>query len=209
MRKSPVFDGGFMPAMFGLILIAVIVTPVGAAGESNAFTEAFEVIAHDKIDESVFNLVGKDWSVITAGAPANSMIASFGGFGILFDKPVTWCFLRANRFTLEKARETGIYTMSYFPEQYRGEYIKFGQQSGRDSTKMQDSKLTPITTPDGFPTYAEAKLVIELKLIEVATVNSDDFLTQEGKDFVVGAYKELGEYHKIVFGEIVKVWRKK
>lgn len=200
---------GLFAVLIGSLLGSAIVPLSGTAGESTIFTDAFEVIAPEDIDESVFTLVGNDWSVITAGRTPNSMVASFGGYGILFGKPATWCFLRANRFTLEKMREEGTYTMSYFPEQYRNDILQFGQKSGRDSTKMEETKLTPASTPDGFPTYMEAKLVLELKLVEVTTVAPDDFLTQEGKDFVEGAYKELGEYHKIVFGEIVKVWRKR
>lgn len=210
MRKSLGFGGRFIISVIGLLLGAAIAPSAGVTGEAGAFTDIFEAITPEEIDESVFALVGKDWSIITAGSPPNSMVASFGGFGILFEKPATWCFLRANRYTLEKMRETGSYTFSYFPEQYRGDVVKFGQQSGRSgSMKMQDTKLTPTSTPDNLPTYAEAKLVLELKLIEVTTVAPDDFLTQEGKDFVEGAYKELDDYHKLVFGEIVKVWRRK
>ena len=211
MLKSLGLRGTVLALLGGFLLWTAVVPMLGTAGEAKSFTDTFEVIAPEAIDESVFKLVGQDWSVITAGSPPNSMIASFGGFGILFEKPAAWCFLRASRFTLEKMRETGAFTISYFPEQYRGEYLKFGQQSGRgpNSTKMRDTRLTPISTPDGLPAYAEAKFVLELKLIEVTTVSPGDFLTQEGRDFVEGAHGEAGDYHKLVFGEIVKVWRTK
>jgi len=35
------------------------------------------------------------------------------------------------------------------------------------------------------------------------------FLYRNSKNFVTEAYKEKGEYHKMVFGEITKVWIRK
>jgi flavin reductase (DIM6/NTAB) family NADH-FMN oxidoreductase RutF len=99
--------------------------------------------------------------------------------------------------------------MTYFPDEYKGQVMFFGSKSGRDTDKMKEITLTPVQTPDGNTTYKEARLILECKLTELTTVNPDDFYTQEGKDFVVGAYKETNAYHKLVFGEITNVWIKK
>ena len=169
----------------------------------------FVTVAPEDFDENIFNLVGKDWTVITAGEQPNSMVASWGGVGIMFNKPVTWCFLRANRYTLEKIKETGIYTMCYFPEEHKGDIMPFGTKSGRNTDKMAQTKLTPMLTPAGAPAYEEAKIIIECKLIAAPTVSKDEFYTQEGKEFLQGGYDEAKDWHKLVYGEITKIYVRK
>ena len=180
-----------------------------AAMEKERAEWDYVTVSPEEFDENIFNLVGKDWTVITAGEEPNSMVASWGGVGIMFNKPVTWCFLRANRYTLEKIKETGFYTMSYFPEQYKGEIMPFGTKSGRNTDKMAQTKLTPVLTPAGAPAYKEAKIIIECKLIAAPTVSKDEFYTQEGKDFLQGGYDEAKDWHKLVYGEITKIYIKK
>ena len=177
-----------------------------AAMEKERAEWDYMTVSPEEFDENIFNLVGKDWTVITAGEEPNSMVASWGGVGIMFNKPVTWCFLRANRYTLEKIKETGFYTMSYFPEQYKGDIMPFGTKSGRNTDKMAQTHLTPILTPAGAPAYKEAKIIIECKLIAAPTVSKDEFYTQEGKDFLQGGYDEAKDWHKLVYGEITKIY---
>lgn len=192
-----------------VFLAAVAAAGIGGAGE--AFTDAFVAISPRDISESVFKLVGGDYSVITAGKipQHNSMTASFGGFGILFGKPTTWNFLRSNRFTLEKIEQDNLFTMSYFPEKYQNEVLFFGSRSGRNSDKMRESRLTPVSTPSGAPAYMEAKLIIECRLTAINTVNPDDYLTEEGREFVEEGFADTGAYHKLVFAEIVTVWKRR
>ena len=49
-----------------------------------------------ELNENIFKLIGEDWMLITAGnkTSANTMTASFGGFGILFSKKVAAIFVR-------------------------------------------------------------------------------------------------------------------
>ena len=166
-------------------------------------------VSPEEFDENIFKLVGKDFTVITAGEDPNSMVASWGGVGIMFNKPVTWCFLRANRYTLEKIRETGTYTMCYFPDQYKGDIMQFGIKSGRNTDKMAQTKLTPYITPDGYPAYKEAKIIIECKLIAASTVSKDEFFTEEAKTFLQEGYDEAKDWHKLVYGEITNILIKK
>ncbi|MDR0715016.1 MAG: flavin reductase [Bacteroidales bacterium] len=175
------------------------------------FDELFKAISPEEVTDNIFNLTGKDFTVITSGKASlfNSMTASWGGVGILFNKPVTWCFLRANRYTLEIIKEELTYTMSYFPDEYKEQVLFFGSKSGRDTDKMKETTLTSIQTPGGNTTYKEARLVLECKLIEITTVNPDDFYTQEAKDFITEAYLEAKAYHKLVFGDITNVWIRK
>jgi flavin reductase (DIM6/NTAB) family NADH-FMN oxidoreductase RutF len=197
-------------SLFALMTFALCVSGVAFAAPGS-FSDTFEAIAAEDIQENILKLVGHDFTVITSGKipNQNSMTASFGGMGILFNKPTTWCFLRASRYTLEIIRNEKNYTMSYFPEQYKNDVVYFGSKTGRDSDKMKNSKLTPITTPDGGSSYEEAKLIIECSLTAINTVSPDEYFTDEGRDFVVEGFNDAKDYHKLVFGEITRVWRRK
>ena len=148
---------------------------------SHTFEELFDAIEAKDIPKDVFTLVGSDYTVITAGTPShyNSMVAGWGGWGILFNKPATWCLLRSSRYTLELIRREQTCTMSYFDEAYKEDIMLFGMKSGRDGDKMKESKLTSVQTPSGNMTYKEARIVVECKVIEITTVSPDDFYTEE------------------------------
>jgi flavin reductase (DIM6/NTAB) family NADH-FMN oxidoreductase RutF len=179
--------------------------------KTKTFEELFQPIETTGLTDNVFKLVGKDYTVITAGNPGsfNSMTASWGGQGILFGKPVTWCFLRASRYTLELMRKETSYTMSYFDDKYKEQVLFFGSKTGRNTDKMKETTLTHVLTPSGNSSYKEARLIFECKLTEITTVNPDDFYAQADKDFIIEGYNDVKAYHKLVFGEITKIWIKK
>ncbi len=177
--------------------------------KARSFQELFDSVSVKGIPEDVFKLIGEDFAVLTAGDTShyNSMTAGWGGWGIIFGKPSTFLMLRSNRYTLELMRKERRYTMAFFDEEYKGDVMEFGKQSGRDSdAKMKNTKLTAVQTPAGNMTFKEAKLIIECKLVQVTTVSPEDFYTEESKKFVTDAYAEVKGYHKVVFGEITGVW---
>ena len=174
-----------------------------------SFDELF--VAADVKDLGTPFAIGEDFSVLTAGDSNhyNSMVASWGGWGILFERPSIYHFLRSNRYTLELMRKKNTYTVSLFPAEYKDQIMIFGGSSGRDSNKMKETTLTAVATPSGNMAYKEAAVVLECKLSEVTTVSPDDFLNDSDKQFVVDAHAETGEYHKMIFSEITNVWVRK
>jgi len=179
--------------------------------KSRSFSDLFKAIEPKDIPEDVFTLIGKDFAVLTAGNKEhyNSMVAGWGGWGILFSKPTAFLMLRSSRYTLELMRKEQSYTMAFFDPEYKNDVMEFGKQSGRDSDeKMRNTRLTAVETPTGNMSFKEAKLIIECKLVQVTTVSPDDYYTEESKKFVVDAQAETGNYHKVVFGEITGVWVK-
>lgn len=180
--------------------------------KDKSFDELFTRIEATTIQDNVFKLISQDFTVITAGKDSafNSMTASYGGWGQLFDKPTTWCILNASRYTLEFIQKEQTYTMSYFPEQYKEQVLAFGAKSGRDSDKMNETALTHIETPDGNISYKEARMIIECKLTEITTVTPKDFYSPDHVKFIEdGAKTGKKGYHKLVFGEITNVWIRK
>ena len=179
--------------------------------KSLSFDELFTEITPDKIDKNIIELVKTYNIVITAGRDSdyNSMVAGDGGIGILMGKPVTFCGLRGSRYTLEIILKDSVYTMSFFKDKYKDDYMIFGQKSGRDTDKMKETQLTAVATPSGRMAFKEAFMIIECRLAETHTVNLDEVYADYNHKFYEDAYKEVGSYHKIVFGDITNVWIRK
>jgi flavin reductase (DIM6/NTAB) family NADH-FMN oxidoreductase RutF len=175
------------------------------------FEQLFKQISPEEISDNVFTLAGKDFYVVTAGKEEhyNSMVGSGGGFGLLLKKPTTWCFFRADRYTLELIEKEKTYTLSYFPKEYREQMLFLGSKSGRDSEKMKEAELTSVVTPSGDMSFKEARLILECKLTAITTATPNDYYVQEDIDFINEAYNEAKVYRKLVFGEITHVWVKK
>ena len=180
--------------------------------KARSFADLFRAADVNEIPADVFTLIGKDFAVLTAGNALhyNSMVAGWGGWGVMFSKPSTFLMLRSSRYTLELMRKEQRYTMAFFDDEFKDDIMKFGAQSGRDSDeKMKSTALTAVETPANNMTFKEAKLIIECNLVQVTTVAPDNFYTDESKKFVVDAYAETKDYHKVVFGEITNVWVRK
>lgn len=179
--------------------------------KEKSFGELFRQISPEDIDRNIIGLAQKEFIVITAGRENhyNAMVASDGGIGALMGKPVTFCGLRGSRYTLEIILKDSVYTFTFFDERFKGDFMIFGQQSGRDSQKMQQTSLTAVATPSGKVTFKEAKIVIECKLAQTHTVNPEEVYAEHNRKFYADAYREVGSWHKIVFGDITAVWVRK
>jgi flavin reductase (DIM6/NTAB) family NADH-FMN oxidoreductase RutF len=179
--------------------------------KAKPFHELYAEITPDQMDGNIIELIKTHNIVITAGKEAdyNSMVVGDGGIGILMNKPVTFCGLRGSRYTLEIILKDSIYTMSFFEDRYKDEYMIFGRKSGRDSEKMKETSLTAVVTPSGKIAYKEAFMIIECQLAQTHTVNPKEVYAEHNRKFFEDAYKEVGSYHKIVFGDITNVWIRK
>ena len=54
--------------------------------------------------EDAFRLIGKEWMLVTGGTLENgynTMTASWGGIGWLWNKPVAFVFIRPERYTYD------------------------------------------------------------------------------------------------------------
>lgn len=78
-------------------------------------TRFMEIDPHELTD-NVFRLIGQDWMLVTAGKREafNTMTASWGGLGVLWNSPVSMIFVRPSRYTYEFIeREPGVYPVLF------------------------------------------------------------------------------------------------
>ena len=110
-------------------------------------------------------MLNDNWMLVTAGNDAkfNMMTARWGGLGVLFGKPVAFCFVSPLRYTWQLLDKGETYTLSFYTEAYRDALQICGTTSGSDTDKVKATGLTPVTTPSGAKAFGEAWMVVECR----------------------------------------------
>ena len=102
----------------------------------------FIKINPEEIKDNPFKLIGKDWGLVTAGTKDsfNTMTVSWGGVGIMWNKPVAYTFIRPQRYTFEFLEKNDHFTLSFYGEEYRKALSFCGSKSGRDYDKPAETR---------------------------------------------------------------------
>ncbi len=108
----------------------------------------FQKIIPEQITENVFKQIDKQWMLITAGnlQSFNTMTASWGNLGILWNKPTATIFVRPTRHTYQFVEENLHFTLSFFDDKYRKILNFCGSHSGRNTNKVDATGLKPIVS---------------------------------------------------------------
>ena len=148
-------------------------------------------------------LIGNEWMLITAGTEEggfNTMTASWGHLGTLWNKPTCVAYVRPQRYTKEFVDREGLFTLSFFPESYKSKLSYLGSHSGRDENKVAKTGLTPLFT-DGTTCFQEARLVLVCRKLYRAPLVEEGFVDPA----VAEACYPKKDFHDLYVGEIVKV----
>lgn len=164
----------------------------------------FKKIDVSELNLNPFNAIGKQWMLITAGEKEsyNTMTASWGGLGVLWNKNVAFSFIRPQRYTIEFTEKSDYFTLCFFEEEYRKALVFCGRNSGRDYDKAKETGLVPCFDLEA-PYFEQASLVLVCKKLY------GQFLTPESviDERVYGEYPN-NDYHKVYVGEIVGAYIK-
>lgn len=165
----------------------------------------FKEINIKELKFSPFEKIGKEWMLITAGKEEdfNTMTASWGGLGVLWNKDVAFTFIRPSRYTFEFTEREEFFSLCFFPEEYRNALTFCGRNSGRDCDKVKETGLTPVFI-DGVPCFGEASLVLICRKVYAQNMNESCTENEEVKSH----YAENESYHTMYVGEIVKALTK-
>ena len=161
----------------------------------------FKEINPNDMDANVFELIGKTWMLITAGDKEsfNTMTASWGGMGVLWNKNVVFCFIRPQRYTYEFMEKNNTFTLSFFSECFRDALKLCGSKSGRDLDKVKATGLIPVNA-DGGIYFEQADTVFVCKKIYSQDINPSNFL-----DANIAKNYPNNDYHRMYVGEIEKI----
>ena len=73
------------------------------------------------------------------------MTASWGGVGVLWNRPVVFAFIRPERYTREFIDAKNEFTITFLGTEYRKAHSICGSKSGREIDKVAATGLTPAT----------------------------------------------------------------
>ncbi len=157
--------------------------------------------------ENAFELIGKEWMLVTAGTEEkfNTMTASWGGVGILWNKPVAFLFIRPERYTHEFLEQNERLTLSFYGEDYRKALQICGTKSGRDTDKVKECGLTPLKLESGGMTFAESRMTLDCRKLFKTEMTEANFIDREIIDKQYGAH---GGWHTVYVVEIEGVYTK-
>lgn len=154
-----------------------------------------------ELNDNVFQTIGKDWLLVTSGNEEkyNTMTASWGSLGIMWNKPVAFTFIRPQRYTYEFLENNEYFTLSVYGEEYRNALKICGTKSGRDIDKAKETGLTPVFD-EKAPYFEQARLVLVCRKMYAQDLNEESIIDESIK-----ANYSANDYHRMYASEIVKV----
>lgn len=162
----------------------------------------YKEINPKELNESTFKLIGSDWMLITASKDdtVNTMTASWGGLGVLWNKNVAYIFIRPQRYTKEFVDASDKFSLTFFDESFKKDLSYLGTVSGRDEDKISKTKLN-VRYIENIPVFQEAKLTILCRKLYAQDLDPNCFIDKSLAD---KCYPSK-DYHTVYVAEIEKV----
>ena len=157
--------------------------------------------------ENAFDLIGKDWMLVTSGNKEkfNTMTASWGGIGWLWNRPVAFVFIRPERYTHDFIERENRLTLSFYREDCRGILQFCGSKSGRDVDKVKETGLKPVALESGAMTFEQARLTLDCRKLFKSPMAETNFVD---KSILEKWYNDRpgGSLHDVYVVEIEAVY---
>lgn len=165
-------------------------------------------ISIQQLNENFIESIGKEWMLVTAGNSGkfNTMTASWGGIGYLWNKPVVFVFIRPERYTFEFIESHPDFTLSFLGKENQGIHKVTGFKSGREIDKIAATGLKPLVTENGNVAFEQSRLTLECKKLYSDDMKTASFLAPELIDRWYG--ESQGNLHRIYVAEIIDAWVK-
>lgn len=160
----------------------------------------FKEINAKEIKGNLIKAIADEWMLISAGEQGgyNMMTASWGFMGEMWGEDCVIAMIRPQRYTMEFVDKCDYYAISFYGGN-KDIHKVCGSKSGRDVNKTELTGLTPVFS-DGTVYFNEARLVVICKKQYVEDMKEACFT-----DTAPLKWYENKDYHKMIFGKIVKV----
>ncbi|MGJ0845137.1 NADH-FMN oxidoreductase RutF, flavin reductase (DIM6/NTAB) family [Tissierella praeacuta DSM 18095] len=162
----------------------------------------FKEIRPEEFNYNPFKLIGENWMLITAekDGKANTMTASWGGLGVMWNKNVAYIVIRPQRYTKEFIDSADSFSLTFFNDSYKEILSYLGTKSGRDEDKIKKSNLTVVHN-DNTPYFEEASIAIFCKKLFAQEYKPESFIDLE----INKKCYPNSDYHTLYIGEVTKI----
>ena len=146
------------------------------------------------------------WMLITAAKPdgtVNTMTASWGGFGVMWNKEVAFVVIRPQRYTKEFVDSSDSFSLTFFDASHKKALSYLGATSGRDEDKIKKAGLTVEFDYD-TPYFKEAEEAIFVKKLFAQKITEDSFLDKS----IINRWYPEKDFHYLYIVEITKILKK-
>jgi len=170
-------------------------------------------IQPESITDNAFKMIGKDWLLISActkeitpdgeikTGKVNTMTASWGGVGVLWNKDVATVYIRPSRYTKEIIDKTDTFSISVLSEKFKNALNYCGTHSGRDHDKLREAKLDVNYSGEGTPWIKQARLVFICRKLYVQEFDPNCFVDE----LLCKQNYKKDDFHTMYIGEITRV----
>lgn len=159
------------------------------------------------LNVDIFRIFNSEWALLTSGGISdyNAMTISWGQLGSLWGGPgkaknIATVFVKPVRHTFSFMERHDLFTIAWFPKEYKKDLGTLGSISGRDSDKIAQTKLTPVDFEGGV-SYAEAKLTLLCRKIYSDALKKERIPEDAVRNFYSGS--DGTDPHHFYIGEII------
>ncbi len=162
----------------------------------------FVEITPYNIEKNTFTQIGKDSMLVTAKKDdkVNTMTASWGGLGVMWNKNVAFVVIRPQRYTKEFVDSSDCFSLTFFDKEFKDKLMYLGTVSGRDEDKISKCQLT-TNYENNIPYFEEANLVLFCKKLFASDYKEENFIDNE----IMSKNYPNKDYHTLYIAEITKV----
>jgi flavin reductase (DIM6/NTAB) family NADH-FMN oxidoreductase RutF len=173
----------------------------------NKLHEIFKETSVETLQTNFFKAIDQEWMLITAGhiGHFNTMTASWGTLGILWNKPVAICFIRPHRYTFEFVEKYNYFTLSFFDAAFKSALDFCGTHSGRDTDKISQTGLKPIALSDDCVSFEQARLIFKCRKMYADFIHQENFVVRE----IIAKNYPRQDFHRFFIAEITQCFFRK
>ena len=163
---------------------------------------SYKKIDVNELSLNPFKTIGKDWLLISAvkDGKINTMTASWGSVGVIWNKNVVTVYIRPQRYTKEFVDSADYFTLTFF-DGYKKELGVLGSKSGRDSDKIRQVGFN-VEMINEQPLFKQGTMGMVCKKLYRGKIEPTGFIDVS---LDVKNYPDH-DYHYIYIGEIESIY---
>ena len=140
----------------------------------------------------------------------NSCVIGWGLLGVAWSKPLFIVYVKPDLYTYQFMETTEFFTVNFIKKSLYKKFRIYGNKSGRDINKEEESGAQIQYLDNGGITFKEAEEVYVCKVM-AKTYFDEKNLSKEIIDFydkASGLFKQTKEPHGVYIGEIIAHYKK-